>query len=69
MAKTIAYLKIRAAMVRNEREVYWHVHKNRVFMLSGFSLSWMKALDRLQAKGRVKYDRRKGCYVAVKLSR
>jgi hypothetical protein len=65
MAKPTVYMQIRAAMVRNEREVYWHIHKNRVSHTMGFGLSWMKALDRLIEKGRAKYNRRKHCYVAL----
>ena len=59
-----AYSKIRKAMLANERKVLAFVRRTGVYdPLLPSSRAWRNALDRLEAKGRIKYSRRRGGYV------
>lgn len=64
MKKSNAYTKIHKAMIANERTVLAHIRKMNK-NLGGYdpiisSHSWYNALDRLVAKGRIKFHRSSG---------
>ena len=64
-----AYEKIREAMRENEAELLQHIRTHRVFSITLFPLSWMRALDRLESGKMVYYNRRKGCYEVRRYAR
>lgn len=51
------YVKIRNAMRQNEVEVLAHLRQYQVIDTMFFGRSWVHALDRLEAAGRVNYAR------------
>lgn len=69
-----AYQKIRAAMRQAERDVFAVIRDaNRrgehLGLMSFLTLRSMRAVDRLEAQGRVRYDKRRGYRVVKKETR
>lgn len=66
MKTQTAYQKIRAGMIRCEREVFSHIRLNSPVPLFGFGAGWGRwrnARERLEAKGRIRYSKRLGGWV------
>ena len=65
-----AYDRIREGMRRNEQELLDHLRTtDRHIMYGGLGDAWMKALDRLQAAGMVRYSAKRYRYVVRKHAR
>ena len=70
MAKPSMRQRIKAAQRKNERDVLAFVRRSKnegCFHLStfGHSIAWGNAIDRLVAKGKLRFDRRRGHFVEV----
>lgn len=65
MKKPNAYQRIRAAMIKAEREVRAYARRHgRIEYSASLGLRWMKAVDRNEAKGLMQYSRRARGYIA-----
>lgn len=58
--------KIKAAMKKNERDIIAHIRKYGSVSYQRSGMSWMKAIDRLQEKGKVRYSAKDFGYVETK---
>lgn len=66
MKKLNAYEKIQLGMKQNEAGVIEHLKMFKRLEYDRCSASWMKAVDRLTAKGKIQYSDKKSGYVLAK---